>query len=329
MSGRPSHMARRREAALVAALAWMTCVASPAPAVSQETLRAGKAVPESFAFIPLDVGVQSGIFMRHGLNVEITAFGGGARLQQAMVADSIDIGLGSGPEMAYIEKGSPVRAVAMVVGPPAYLVLLVRPDSPIKTVTDLKGRKVNVSSVRSLTGWLVGELSRQQGWGPRGIELVNFSPSRTAIAVMKTGQIDGMMTDMTFALRAEQNREGRIFVRFGDLVKDFHTHVVFATDRLIERRPQSIRNFLLGWFETIAFMRANKEATVKVAMEVLALDESIASPAYDRLMSMFSDDGKFNSRALAALSRSYVELELLPSEPKDMRKLYTEEFLSK
>jgi NitT/TauT family transport system substrate-binding protein len=321
--------ARNPKAALVAALAWMTCVASPTPAVSQETLRAGKAVPESFAFIPLDVGVQSGIFKKHGLNVEITAFGGGARLQQAMAAESIDVGLGSGPEMAYIEKGVPVKAVAMVVGPPVYLVLLVRPDSQIKAITDLKGRKVNVSSVRSLTGWLVGELSRQQGWGPRGIELVNFSPSRTAIAVMKTGQIDGMMTDMTFALRAEQNREGKIFVRFGDIVKDFHTHVVFATDRLIDRRPQSIRNFLLGWFETIEFMRANKGATVKVAMEVLGLDESIASPAYDSLMSMFSEDGKFDSRALAALSRSYVELELLPSEPKDMRKLYTEEFLPK
>jgi NitT/TauT family transport system substrate-binding protein len=146
---------------------------------------------------------------------------------------------------------------------------------------------------------------------------------------MKTGQIDGMMTDMTFALRAEQNREGKIFVRFGDLVKDFHTHVVFAADKLIARRPQSIRNFLLGWFETIEFMRANKETTVKVAMQVLGLDESIASQAYDNLMSMFSADGRFDSKALAALSRSYVELDLLPREPKDMHQLYTEEFLPK
>jgi NitT/TauT family transport system substrate-binding protein len=320
---------REPKALLVAAFTWAASMASPSAALSQETLRAGKAVPESIAFIPLDVGMQSGIFKKHGLNVEITAFGGGARLQQAMAADSIDVGLGSGPEMAYIEKGAPVKAVAMVVGPPVYLVLLVRPDSPIKTVAELKGKKVNVSSVRSLTGWLVGELSRQQGWGPRGIELVNFSPSRTAIAVMKTGQIDGMMTDMTFALRAEQNREGKIFVRFGDLVKDFHTHVVFASDKLIARRPQSIRNFLLGWFETIEFMRANKEATVKVAMQVLGLDESIASQAYDNLMSMFSADGRFDSKALAALSRSYVELDLLPREPKDMRQLYTEEFLPK
>ena len=43
---------------------------------------------------------------------------------------------------------------------------------------------------------------------------------------------------------------------------------------------------------------------------------------------MFSDDGRFNPKALAALSRSYVDLKFLPVQP-DMSKLYTEEFLPK
>src|SRR4051794_6615064 len=131
---------RKLQAALVAAFVWAAAMASPTGALAQETIRTGKAVPESIAFIPLDVGVHSGIFKKHGLNVEITGFGGGGRVQQAMAADSIDVGIGSGSEMAYIEKGSPVKAVAMVIGPPVYLVMLVRPDSPMKTVPDLKGR---------------------------------------------------------------------------------------------------------------------------------------------------------------------------------------------
>jgi ABC-type nitrate/sulfonate/bicarbonate transport system substrate-binding protein len=45
-------------------------------AFAQEKLRVGKAVAEAFAFLPLDVGVREGIFKRHGLDVEITAFGG-------------------------------------------------------------------------------------------------------------------------------------------------------------------------------------------------------------------------------------------------------------
>ncbi len=61
-------------------------------------------------------------------------------------------------------------------------------------------------------------------------------------------------------------------------------------------------------------------------MQVGNINRRIAERAYDELMPMFSDDGKFNPKALAVLRRSYVELKILPTEP-DMSKLYTEEFL--
>ena len=297
-------------------------------ASAQEKLRVGKAVAESFAFIPLDVGLRQGIFKSHGLDIEITAFGGGARLQQAMAADGIDIGVSAGPELALLEKGAPVKGVAMPFGPPVYLMLLVRPGDAIRSAADLKGRKIGVSSARSLTGWLAIELSRQQGFGPRGIELVS-SPPRASLASIKTGQIDGMVTDLTFALRAEQAGEGKILLGFGDLVRDFHTHIIYAADKLIAGRPDAVRRFNAGWFDTIAFMRVNKAETVKIAMAVLELPEGIASPTYNKLMPVFSTDGKFDDKALATLGRSFVDLELLPSEPKDLRRHLTEEFLPK
>jgi NitT/TauT family transport system substrate-binding protein len=322
-------MMRGRKRWLVIAAACVAALVSlGAQAAAQEKLRVGKAVAEAFAFVPLDVGVRQGIFKRHGLDVEITSFGGGARLQQALAADSIDIGVSAGPELALLERGAPVKGVAMPFGPPVYLMLLVRADGPVRTTADLKGRKIGVSSARSLTGWLAVELSRQQGFGARGIELVG-SPPRTSLASIKTGQIDGMVTDITFALRAEQAGEGRILLGFGDLVRDFHTHIIYAANKLIAAKPDTVRRFNAGWFDTIAFMRANKAEAVKVAMAVLELPEEIASPTYDKLMPVFSTDGKFDDKALATLSRSFVDLELLPTEPKDMRRHITEEFLPK
>src|SRR5258705_657494 len=76
-------------------------------ASAQEKLRVGKAVAEAFAFVPLDVGVRQGIFKRHGLDVEITSFGGGARLQQGLAADCMTIGLSAGPERACPQAGAP------------------------------------------------------------------------------------------------------------------------------------------------------------------------------------------------------------------------------
>ena len=145
-------------------------------------------------------------------------------------------------------------------------------------------------------------------------------------AALKTNQIDGLVADIATLLRAEEAGQGKILLRFGDLVKDFHIHVIFATDKLIASKPDAIRAFLKGWFETIAFMRANKAKTVEIAMQVGDINRAIAEHAYDELMPMFSDDGRFNPKALAVLSRSYVELKILPTEP-DMTKFYTEEFL--
>ncbi len=317
---------RNLRRALGVTLALLAAHAFAAPAAAAELLRVGKSVPEAFSFVPLDVGVQTGIFRKYGVQIEASALGGGARLQQALAADSIDIGLGSGPEMAAIEKGSPVKAVAAMAGAPLLIALLARPDGSIKTVDDMKGRKVGVTTTNSLTAWLVSELSRQKGWGPNGIAVTPLGATTAQFAALKTNQIDGLAADIATLLQAEAKGEGKILFRFGNLVKDFHIHVIFASNKLIERRPDAIRSFLEGWFESIAFMRANRAVTIAIAKRVISVDPAITERSYDELMPMFSDDGKFNPKALAVLSRSYVELKILPAEP-DMRKFYTEEFL--
>src|SRR2546430_8997799 len=135
-----------------------------------EKLRVGKAVPEAFSFVPLDVGMRHGLFARHGLEIESIAFAGDARMQQAMASDSLDIALGSGPAMAFIAKGAPIKGVAAMAGPPLLLAIVVRPDGP-KTSADLNGKKISVSTAGSLTYWLVSETSRRQGWGPARINI--------------------------------------------------------------------------------------------------------------------------------------------------------------
>jgi NitT/TauT family transport system substrate-binding protein len=305
--------------ALAAALAVPSCAA--------ETLRVGKAVGVAFSFVPLDIGVRQGLFAQNGLDIESTTFGGDARMQQAMAADSIDIALGSGPAMAFVTKGAPIKGIAAMAGPPLLLSLVVRPDGP-KRVAELKGKTVSVSSAGSLTYWLVSETSRLQGWGPDGINIATLGAPQAQYVALARRDTDGMVADISSAFDMEQNGKARILMRFGDLVKDFHIHVIFATDKAIATRPAALSAFLKGWFATIAFMRENKAATVAIAMEVMSKDAAIISRSYDELMPMFSDDGKFDPKALAVLAKSYVELGVLAQQP-DMSRLYMEAFLPK
>src|SRR2546423_2356902 len=139
-------MFRSALAGLVFALtATIVSIASAA-----DTIRVGKASATTFAFAPIEIGTEKGIWTKHGLSVESIGFGGDARLQQAMVADSIDFSLGSGPGMGFLAKGVPAVTVAAMANEPLAMGLTIGKNSPIKTYDDLKGATVSVSTGGSL-----------------------------------------------------------------------------------------------------------------------------------------------------------------------------------
>jgi ABC-type nitrate/sulfonate/bicarbonate transport system substrate-binding protein len=230
--------------------------------------------------------------------------------------------------MSTVAKGTPVIGIAAYAGRPDGLVLVAGTNGPVKTVADLKGRKVSVSSVGSLTEWTTRELSRHEGWGPDGINVVFLGDIAGQIAALKTQQIDAMSSDVATAARLEEQGIGRTVVNFGTIVPDFIVHIIYATKKVTEQRPGAVRNFLAGWFETIAWMKANKAETIKLITPIMHQSPEIAGRAYDAVMPVFSDTGRFEAKPVAVLSRSFVDMKLLPSEP-DMSKLYTEKFLPK
>ncbi len=291
-----------------------------------ETLHVGKAVPQAFSFALLDVGVQQKLFVEEGIDIESIGMGGGPKVIQAMTAGSLDIGLDSGPDLATIVKGAPIKGVAAMAGPPLDTTITVGAQQPIHTAADLKGKRIGVSSKTALLGWLVTQVSRQQGWGNDGIVEIESGGVTTSWAMVKTGDLDGLGVDLGSALQAQARGDARVVVTFGDVVKDFHNYVLFATDKLIAERPATMRGFLRAWFRSVAFANSDKPTTVRIIAELLKMDPAIVSQVYDIQMPMYSRTGRFDPKALATLARSYVETGNLPSEP-DMTKLYTEAFL--
>jgi ABC-type nitrate/sulfonate/bicarbonate transport system substrate-binding protein len=291
-----------------------------------EPLRVGKGFPSLFQFTPLDVGVEEGIFKKHGLDVEISAFAGDAKLQQAFAAGAVDLGIGSGPGMAFIAKGSPTLGVAEEAGPPLGITLSVLASGPIHSIADLKDKLASISSVGSQTDWMVREISRRQGWGPEGIKRVALGDVTAQLSALRTHQIDMVPFDITTAYQLDATGEVRILLKFGDIVKEYVNHVIFATTDVMAKRPDDVKKFLAAWFETVAFFKHNKADTVRISSAVLKIPEPIVGKVYDETVPMLSDDGRFDQKGLAVLAQSFVDMNMLPDKP-DMSKLYTEKFL--
>ena len=312
--------------AVSSAAAAILALALVAPASAAEKLRVGKAVAFAWTFTPLDVGIQMGIFAKHGIEVEASAFNGDARLQQGLTSDSIDIGIGSGPGMAFMVKGVPAKAVGVMAGVPRNMAVMVGYDSSIKTVDDLKGKKLGVTTVGSLTDWIGKRIGTQKGWGPAGITTVPVGGMPPARAAIKTNQIDGYIGALEIGISLEEAKEWRVITSAMPFVDHFITHVFFVREDVIAQRPQAVKAFLQGWQDTIAFMKANKVKTVEITSKVIQVAPSVIDRAYDQQIDIFSDDLSFDPRAVAVLKQSFIEMGLLKDIPED-KAMFTTQFL--
>jgi ABC-type nitrate/sulfonate/bicarbonate transport system substrate-binding protein len=310
--GRTMRAAAKRLAALLVA---PVAVLLPFCAHGDDAVRFGKAVSSSFVFSGLELGKEQGIWASEGIDLRISAFRGDGQLQQAFSAGVLDFGLGSGPGMGYVVKGVPARAVASVAAEPRNMSVVVTNNSPVKTIDDLRGRRIGVSTAGALTDWLARHLAMDKGWGRDGVEIIPLGEMRTRLAAMKSGELDASVTATEESLQIQQQGVGRMLMTFGDGVPDFHTHVLFAADALRGKNAGLVKRVLRAWFKTVAFMRANQAATVKSVARTMGLSEKVVDMAYDEEIRMLSFDGAFSPKALEVIRLSLNELGILDQVP--------------
>jgi ABC-type nitrate/sulfonate/bicarbonate transport system substrate-binding protein len=293
-----------------------------------EALRVGTPAGANFTFLPARIANDRGVFKAEGLDVEVTDFGGGAKLQQAMVAGAIDMTVSAGTDLAFSVKGSPDKAVAAMGNRPV-LGIVVAYDAPLKTVDDLKGKKVGVTTVGSLTEWLMKRLIAQKGWAKDAVTIVPVgSDLQSQAALLTTGQIDGVVAPPAFGVQLELSKKARILLPGFDIGKDFLGEAIYASNQLIQSNPNAIRHFLKAWFQNIAWMRAHKPETVDLARKYTHYTEEVESKEYDLVMPIFSPDGKFHPAAVETLAESFVDMGTF-DHPPDLTKFYTEAYLPK
>jgi len=299
--------------------------AAEAPA----TLRVGKAVVENIGFIPLDVGMEFGIFAKNGIAIEELNFAGGAKIAQAMTAGALDISLSAGPDMAFIAKGAPEIAIASIAESPAFMAYVVGAQSTARGIDDLKGKKIGITSPGSLTDWLAEELNRVKGWtadGDRVTTVAIGGSTPATLAALKTGQVEASIVAHQLGFQMEERKEGRLLFDCSRYVGTIELYTIFANTAVTRQRPDLVRRFLKGWLAAIAFMKNHKAETVRVAAKVMGNSPEVASRTYDSLMPQFSTDGRFSPQAVNTLIESFKDMHKL-SGPVDMTKLYTEQFL--
>ncbi|HLI20140.1 MAG TPA: ABC transporter substrate-binding protein [Stellaceae bacterium] len=303
---------------LLAALA-----VAPVPAPAATALVVGTSHQTADAELPATVGIELGIFEKQGLDVKITDFGGGSRLIQAMTAGSIGIGVGAGSEMALVAKGAPVLAVCEDASSLPYFSVGVPYASPVRSLEQLKGKKVGITAAGSLTAWLARELERHEGWGPDAIDIVATGGNPGAVAAaLRTDLVDANIGSTMEIEDMQAHQIARVLAPASSFVGRTAAGVIFASNDMMKQNPDTIRRYIAAYLETTRYMSTHKDETVAIESRVTHYSASIVGAEYDIDQGMFTKDCRFDAESLASLERSFIELQLLPAAP-DMSKLYT------
>jgi NitT/TauT family transport system substrate-binding protein len=287
-----------------AAAAVAATLPSAARAADLPVVRVGKAQAISATFLPLEIGQSAGIWQQAGITLDISNLRGDVQVQQGLTANSIDIGLGSGPGLGFLAKGVPA----------------------IQKTADLRGKRLAVSGKGSLTDWLAQQITAQQKWPADSIVTVPLGDPKAYVAAMKTGQVDGLIAAAELGYDLQERGQGRILINFGNVVRDFNTHIIFARDDFVAQQPDLVRRFLRGWFTSVAYMRSHRAESIAIGATVEGLSPEAMRLTYEAIIGMLSTDGAFDQRTLDRMARSFVELGILPTAP-DPRTLITTKFV--
>jgi NitT/TauT family transport system substrate-binding protein len=145
-------------------------------------------------YLPLTIAEQRGFFKDQGLTVEINDFGAGSKSLQALIGGSVDVVTGAYEHTIRMQaKNQDIRAV-LELGRFPGIVIGVRKSlaGEIKTVADLKGKKIGVTGPGSSTALTAQYALVKAGLKATDAAIIGIGGGASAVAAMKKGEIDAI-----------------------------------------------------------------------------------------------------------------------------------------
>jgi NitT/TauT family transport system substrate-binding protein len=208
-----------------------------------------------------ELGKQTGIFKKHGLNLEILYTQGGGETQQAVISGSVDIGVAAGimGVLGAFSKGAPVRVLGSEITGGTDLFWYVKADSPIKTLQDTHGRTIAYSTTGSSTHGIVNAFINENGLRARPV--ATGGPSATLTQVM-SNQIDVGWSAPPFGLDLLDQGRIRIIARGNDAkaFKNQTVRLLITNVQTMKNRRGILERFMKGYRETLDWMYSDPGA---------------------------------------------------------------------
>lgn len=294
-------------------------------------------------YMPTTLAAQLGYYKEAGLDVELQDLQGGSKALTAMIGGSTQVTSGYYEHTIQMQAKNQSIKAFVDMGESSGVALIVAPKNKdkIKTVADLKGKNIGVTSPGSSTDMYVKYLLNKDGLGKDAASVSAIGAGSSAVAAVENSQVDAAVMlepDITVL----NKRVGTPLPMLGDLrtreqVKALYgsdtwpSSCLYAKTEWLEKNPEKAKKLATAIAKTLQWVQTHsgEEIAAKMPESYAGGDRAQYAKVIEELKLTMSKDGKFSEAGVnAVLDTQRVANPEVGDKKIDLSKTYTNEYVS-
>lgn len=264
---------------LLAATALWAVLLAPCLVQAQESIMLGIEAKLPIQW-PYWIAEAKGMVAQQGIKVDVISTGGPAKAVRQLAAGALHMADGGLPDLVRaVDKGAPVKLVAFELAVPPYSLMA---KDEIKTLSDLKGKKIMIGGNKDVTKIYLDALMKPAGLKDADYDLLFAGATSVRYAALASGAVDAAILTSPFDFKA--TAEG--YSMLGDVSKvlpDFPFTGLGVNTDWASRNAKTVTAFLAAWKQGIEFLYdpANKQESIDILIKAIGSSPEDTAKTYD------------------------------------------------
>jgi NitT/TauT family transport system substrate-binding protein len=234
--------------------------------------------------MPYAIAMEKGFFKDEGADVSgiLSSAGGGTTVRNLMTGHLSYGEIDLAGTVAAIQQGADLKIISDNVLTVAEFVWAVKPDAPIKTIQELKGKKIGYTNPRSTSQALDILLLEQAGLKPDEAELVKTGGFGEAVVALNLGLIDA--SAIADPVWSKNKSQFRVLVSASDVLPPLCNVIGVTTAEAAASKGDFIRAILRGRRKAVEFMSAHPDEAADIVAKAYNIDVEVAKSTIHNLV---------------------------------------------
>jgi sulfonate transport system substrate-binding protein len=253
-------------------------------AAAQQSVPMVAAVGSNMNHVPSFVGVEKGIFLKHGIDLKLKVLATGQEMAKALEAgDAQIIGSAYSNYPIAVERGMAAKGVVGLMGDRTSrysdepVSIWTRKGTGITRIEDLVGRKVGTPVGGTADEYLTAVLAKK-GLSRDKVNILNVPPG-SLVGAMRGGSVEAVAVWEPFGSQVQTKVPDAILVARDGGYIGYYINMAVAND-LIGKSPELVERYVLGMAEADQYTREHPDEAAEIATRwIPGLDVAVAKDA--------------------------------------------------